>query len=449
LCSIALPTALNYLHAIAIKGSFFHRLPRASGKVASLCCVQIYWGLSVRSRDNENGQVLVLAALGMTVLMGFMALATDLGILFRARRDLQIAADAAAVAGALDYLYNGSSNSATAAGRAASSANGVTNATGGAVVTISVPPAGGPNAGNNSYVEATVTKPHRTVFMGMFGFSSVTVGARAVAGTPTTGQACIWLMANSGMALDLQGAYSILATSCGIYVNSPSSNALNVTGNGGILNASFLDVVGNSPPSHQTSPTPATINAAPRTSPWGNLTGPTPTSGCTTTDSTTTSISSTVAGPGLNSSICYTKAVTLNGATLGAGTYMFEKGVTVSGTVTVNSGTLDIYSGTFNQGNAILNVTAPTSGIYNGIAIMQPLTNTTQLQVQFGSSNQTLDGYIYAPGAEVYLQDNGGGIVATGIVAASMYDKASSIRIPSYDAAHPATTPNRVVTLVE
>jgi hypothetical protein len=405
----------------------------------------------VRIRDDENGQVLVLAALAMTALMGFMALATDVGILFRAKRNLQIAADAAAVAGALDYLYNGTSSSATAAGKAASSANGVIDGTGGAVVTISVPPADGPNSGRASFVEATVMKSKQTFFMGMFGIKSVNVGARAVAGTPTIGQACIWLTANSGMALDLQGSFSIVAKSCGLYVNSPSSNALNVTGNGGTINAAFLDVVGNSPPSHQTSPTPATINAAPRKSPWGNLTGPTPTNGgCTTTDSTTTSITGTVAGPGINNSVCYTKAVTLSGATLGAGTYMFEHGVTVSGTVTVNGGTIDVYSGTFSQpSNTILNVTAPTSGTYNGIAIMQPATNTTNLQVQFGSSNQTLDGYIYAPGAEVYLQDNGGGITATGVVAATMFDKASTITIPSYDAAHPSTTVNRVVTLVE
>jgi hypothetical protein len=402
-----------------------------------------------RMKD-DHGQVLVIAALGMTALMGFIALATDVGVLFRSRRNVQIAADAAAVAGALDYLYLGTSSAATSAGKAAASANGVSDGTNGATVAISVPPADGPNAGNAAYVEAVVSKSKATIFMGMFGFHSVTVGARAVAGTPTIGQACIWLMANSGTALDLQGAYNIQAPGCGVYVNSPSSNALSVTGNGGTLNAKFLDVVGNSTSVHATQPTAPTLNAAPRKSPWGNLTGPTPTNGgCTTTDSSTTSITGTIAGPGAGSAICYTKAVTLTGATLGAGTYVFEKGVTLSGTVTVNSGTIDVYSGTFTQGNAILNVTAPTSGTYNGIALMQPATNTTDLQVQFGSSNQTLDGYIYAPGAEVYLQDHGGGTTTTGIVAKSMFDKASTITIPSYDAAHPTTTANRVVTLVE
>jgi hypothetical protein len=80
---------------------------------------------------------------------------------------------------------------------------------------------------------------------------------------------------------------------------------------------------------------------------------------------------------------------------------------------------------------------------------MQPVTNTNELQVQFGSGNQTLDGFIYAPGAEVYLQDHGGGITATGIVANTMFDKASTITIPSYSVAHPITTPLKKVTLVE
>jgi Flp pilus assembly protein TadG len=406
-----------------------------------------------RTLRNENGQVLVIAALAMSSLLGFVGLATDVGMLFRTRRNIQIAADAAAVAGAVDYLYNGTVTSAKSAAKAASSSNGFTDGTSGATVTVNIPPASGPNAGNAAFVEAIVSYPRKTMFMSMFGFRKMTIKTRAVAGTPTYGQACIWLMATSGTALKLQGSYDIEAPSCGIYVNSPSSSALSITGSGGTVNALFLDVVGNSTSNHATTPTAPTLNAAPRKSPWGNLAGPTEANGaCSTIDKTTTTITGDVSGtaPGLNGAICYQKAVTLNGTTFGPGTYMFENGVTISGTVTVNRGTIDVYGGTFNQpSNTLVNISAPTSGTYNGIAIMQPSNNTNQLQVQFGSNNQTLDGYIYAPGAEVYLQDQGGGITATGIVANDMFDKSSTIRIPSYDAAHPTTTINRVVTLVE
>jgi hypothetical protein len=258
-------------------------------------------------------------------------------------------------------------------------------------------------------------------------------------------------MAASGTGLKLKGSYDIEAPNCGIYVNSPSGDAIKITGNGGTVNARFVDVVGNAAGNHTTNPTPDTLNAAPRQNPWGNLPGPTEANGgCTTIDTSTTSITGTVAGPGLNNAICFQNAVTLNGATLGPGVYMFENGVNISGTVTVNGGTIDVYGGTFNQpSNTLVNVSAPTSGTYSGIAIMQPANNTNQLQVQFGSNNQTLDGYIFAPGAEVFLQDNGGGTTATGIVASDLYDNSSAIRIPSYDAAHPTTTLNRVAILVE
>jgi hypothetical protein len=403
----------------------------------------------------DRGQALVLTAVGFSMLLASTALAVDTGVAFRAKRRLQVAADAAALAGTLDYLYNNSLTSATAAAKAASSVNGFTDNTNGVHVTVGDPPMDGPNSASSAFLEAIVSEPVHTYFMGVAGFKTMTVKARAVAGTPTNGDACIWVMAPSGPALHLQGSYDIEATGCGIYVNSNTSDAFGDTGNGGTVNAKFLDVVGNSPPSHQTKPTAATINTAPRKSPWGNISGPTPTNGgCGTTSSATTiTTANTPGAPGLGNAICYTNAVTIsNGVTLGSGVYMFESGVTIAtgATVTVNSGTIDIYGGTLNQNsNSLLNITSPTSGTYNGIAIMQPSNNTNNLQVQFGSNNQTLDGYIYAPGAEVYLQDNGGGVTATGIVANTMYDKSSTITIPSYDKKHPTTTPNRVVSLVE
>ena len=84
----------------------------------------------MRLREDEGGQTLVLVALSMTFLLGFMALAIDVGLLFRAHRNVQIAADAAAIAAALDYKYNNSITSAQTAGQSAASINGVTNGSG-------------------------------------------------------------------------------------------------------------------------------------------------------------------------------------------------------------------------------------------------------------------------------------------------------------------------------
>ena len=50
----------------------------------------------MRNRSGENGQVIVLVLMSMGLLLGVLALAIDVGVLFRAKRNVQIAADAAA-----------------------------------------------------------------------------------------------------------------------------------------------------------------------------------------------------------------------------------------------------------------------------------------------------------------------------------------------------------------
>ena len=87
---------------------------------------------------------------------------------------------------------------------------------------------------------------------------------------------------------------------------------------------------------------------------------------------------------------------------------------------------------------------------YQGIAILQPSTNTTTLQIQFGSNNQVLDGYIYAPGATVFMQDHGGGVTASGIVAGTLFEDQSTLDIyTNYDTSHSSSTLNRRLVLVE
>ena len=51
---------------------------------------------------HENGQTLIYVALGMVVLLGFVALAIDVGYVYGERRRMQNAADAGALAGAHD-----------------------------------------------------------------------------------------------------------------------------------------------------------------------------------------------------------------------------------------------------------------------------------------------------------------------------------------------------------
>src|SRR6266568_1508430 len=284
---------------------------------------------SMKIFRDEDGQTLVLTALCMTAMLGFMALAIDVGLLFRLRRNMQITADSVAVAATLDYYYNyavnptGALTHAQAAGQTAATANGVTNGTNG-TVTINCHPTSGPMSGGsgcNGYFEAIVTQPNSTTFMGMFGTHSVNVAARAVAGMPVISDACIWIMSpTAASALELQGNSNINAPGCGIYVNSSNSGAVKVIGNSNNFNGPDLDTVGGLS-GHQTSPTPVTTGTAPISPPISTtLTGPVPPGDCTLTSaltSITTANIGSVTGSPTNNVVCFTSAVTLgNGITL-------------------------------------------------------------------------------------------------------------------------------------
>lgn len=400
--------------------------------------------------------MLIVTSFAALVLCGFLALSVDVGLLFRARRNMQIAADAAATAGALDYYYNASNSSAESAAQSAATANGVTNGSGGAVVNVSTPPSDGPNAGAAGYVEVIVTEPNPTIFMSMFGFTSMTVGARAVAGTPGASQGCVYVLdPSSSDAMELQGSFDVSASHCGVIVDSNASDALQFTGAGGSLTAGSVSVVGgDGGQTGDSTPTPVT-GAAPANDPI-NISGPVPPGGCNTTSSAT-SLSGTITGPGAGSSLCFTNAVTMSSVTLGAGIYVFENGVTTTGDITSGTGgtTLDIYSGalTMNTGT-VLDLVAPTSGPTNGIAIMEPTSNSSQITIQKGNATGSLTGIIYAPSATLYLQDSGGdssgGIsLTTDLVVDKLFDKTATLTITSYSAANSTTTPLRAVALVE
>ncbi len=434
---------------------------------------------------SESGQVMVLTVLCTTVLIGFMALAIDVGLLFRAKRNVQIAADAAATAAALDYHYNHSVSSAQAAGRAAAAVNGISNGTNGNVVQVNMPPLNGPNTAYSSFAEAIVKEPNRTFFMGMFGTGSIVVSGRAVAGNPAAAKGCMYVTDPSASgSLKLQGKSSIGGgngkPSCGIVVASTASDAVSITGGASTINADYVAIAGGLSGSTQKWTAPVRENVAgletdPLASQVSQL--PTPPSGCTQTSTVTTITSAnlaSVSGSSSNNFVCFTKgvtigngsAITLPGSSSGV-VYVFENGVTigVGSTVTFGSGsynasnntftstsgaTMMIYGGTLAQkSNSLLNIYAPTGGNANGIAILQPAANKNDLQVQFGSNNQVLDGFIYAPGAAVTLHDNGGGVTATGLVADTVFLKSSSLTLPNYSSANAETTPLSQILLVE
>jgi Putative Flp pilus-assembly TadE/G-like len=424
-----------------------------------------------RFARDERGQALVMTLVGLGALMGFMALAVDVGLLFRAKRNIQIAADAAAVAGALDYYHNGVVGTAKTAASGAATLNGYTTG-GGTTVTVNCAPASGPHAGAscNGFFEAIITAPSPMSFMSMFGYKAVNVTARGVAGDGGPSNACVIVTNPSASdAMDLQGSFTISAAQCGVIVDSTDPDALQFTGAGGTLTAGSVGVVGGAG-GHTGDSTPAPVTGAAPVSDPLKLTGPTPSNhGCDATgytdprthqtvigsSSTATSLTGNISAGGTNIAVCYQNAVSLNNVTFNPGIYVFENGVTTNGTITTNGATLDIYAGAFSvNSGTVLALTAPTSGETNGIALMEPSTNSSQITIQKGNATGSITGILYAPSAQLYLQDSGGdssgGISLTAdLIVNELFDKTATLTINSYSQSHPSTTPLENITLVE
>jgi hypothetical protein len=411
----------------------------------------------MKFKDKESGQVLVITAFCMIGLMGFLALAVDVGVLYRTRWQLQTAADAAATAAALEYLHNGyNTASAITAGTNAATANNLSDGnTLTATVTVNTNPnspsshkvAGG-CTGSTCFFQAVVSKPNPTIFYRTFfalwknsDGGAFTVAARAVAGTPGVSQGCGYLTAPTGSSLTVTGNWSIDASSCGLYINSSSSSVEDDTGKAAKsgVKAQYVEVVGPLPNDVTiASGSNAVVSQVlPQTIPFSNVTPPTPT-GCVAKTNLTGNVSQG----------CYSGNLTIGNANLGSGLYVFTGNVTINGAVTGTGVTLDINQGTLTikPGSSTVTLSAPTSGPYNGLVIYQPLTNTNALFLQAGSTTGNLTGFIYAPGATLTMQDNGGALTLGGLVVNDINNGPAKLIINGYS---PTTSPLKVVALVE
>jgi len=146
----------------------------------------------------ERGQILIITALGMIMLLGVAGLSIDASYMYDKRNKLFAAADAAAKSGALEVYRDLTLSSAalTAYGNQQVTAQlaGFDPAGATSVTIRRCTDAGAtcspPFSTDNRYVEAIVSEVTSTFFGNILGFVSANPGARAVAGY-SSGPNCI------------------------------------------------------------------------------------------------------------------------------------------------------------------------------------------------------------------------------------------------------------------
>ena len=397
-------------------------------------------------QDGESGQTTLLMGLFLgTFLFAFVALGVDLGYMFRAKRMAQAAADAAALAAAEEA---GDSTAEQNAAEAIARLNGFDTkaASNPATVKLNSPPSTG-NYTSSAYIEAVVSEPIPTFFMGAVNHkATMVVAARAVAASGMTSPTCVCLQGSTGQDLYLDNQATLTATGCGITVDSNSSNAVAIqnnstltaqsigsisTGwypsgltNNGSITSSTKVVQGISTACKPSMPVAPTYNASQCTSdpvnnfPNGNgsySVGP-GSANSTTQGGDLVCYSSLEVGKNNNSVTLNSGIYVINGGNLrfysknggysnygGNGVYFY---LTNGATLTIDQG-------------AIVNLTAMTSGTYSGILVQQDTADTNTLTIEEGSY-ATFNGGIYAPSAAIAIQSGSGSTVNGPVVAQSL-----------------------------
>lgn len=367
---------------------------------------------------------------GIVVLCALLGLVVDLGYGYYLKQLAQAAADSAALAGAQFARDNGGTCSSTGVECttsvcAASPSNPPQNnfdaaclyanangfgTTGNQSVTISAGSGSPSNVGvsANYWLIATATKTSPLTFLRVLGLSTMSISASATAAVMgNTSGGCIYVLDPNSSGAYTQVGNTTVQSNCGIYDNSSSSGAFVVKG-GGVVTASGIYVVGGTTLNNNTTvrPTPTT-GANAMTDPFASL--PSPSVGsCDHTNTQFSSGTVVTLSPGV-----YCNGIKASGnaqITLQPGTYVLNGGgLQISSSfITLNGSGVTLYNTSSGYafapitivGNATVNLSAPTSGDYQGILMYQDRSITSSAASAIGGgSTESFSGTIYMPTA--------------------------------------------------
>jgi hypothetical protein len=439
------------------------------------------------ARDN-NGATAIMLAVALSGIVGFAGLGSEVAGWYYTTRSMQGAASSAAASAAAELAaatVGGSSISndqLTHTGRAVSATFSFSNGVSSTTVTVNHPPAtttGLDSArcdsrlgGFNCYVEVAISQPQPALLSSLFMSSGPTIAARAVAlaNTGASDTGCVLALDGvASRAANAGGSGTLNFTGCAIYSNSNASDGIYVGGSG-TVNAQAAYVVGGISGTVNTTDGSYT-GRNPALDPYRNVAVP---DSSTTCNGWTPNGNQNLHLAGGNSATLYPSTaggtcavphdIKMDGGStvnLCPGVYVFKSGASLTmsgngaGSLVLNapptatttppmssvlcpndtSGgvTIVLANGSSGPGiinfnsQATINLTAPTTGATQGIAVFQARTACTgtgngnngcgsSLQ---GGANQNITGAIYLPNNSITYSGGSstGGAQCTQLIA--------------------------------
>jgi Flp pilus assembly protein TadG len=358
----------------------------------------------------ERGNVAILTGILMPVIIGAAALGGETTYWYYTDLQLQNAADKAAYTAALERRAGSTMTVIETAATASAQANGFTPGT----VTVNIPPLSGTHQ-NTSSVEVILDQDLPRYFTAVFKDGSVAETARAVATFQTSANACILaLHPSASKAALFSGSSDVNLIGCNVMSNSIASDAVRAQGSAKLAADCLISVGGAVITSgvHLSQCSAPITQAAPVSDPFADVPTPTATGACKSTGGASLSAGRYCSGMSLSGTV-----------NLAPGTYYVSGGdfkINANANITGTGVTIYAASGTkvSMNGNATVNLSAPTSGTYSGMLFMGDRSGASTNNTFNGTAASKLTGAIYFAGQFVnYLGNFSGNGGCTQIVA--------------------------------
>lgn len=381
---------------------------------------------------DRRGNVLIIAGAGLPLLVGAAGLATDTIEWALWKRQLQRAADSAALAGVYTRIRN---DDQTAVEGAVGDDLALNHHTG-----IDLRPGSpdvdllGDSGDMNNRVQVALEVQRELPFSSMFMATAPIIRATAIAASvPGTDEYCVVALENNpGRTGITIGGSSNINMNCGFISNSPSANSSAINnGTASQVTASVMATVGGSQHSTNWNVDRYDPYTEPVADPYANI-NPTPSemSSCAASPPALTDSSPTSAYSG--STLCVSSINVASGRNLDLGSnktiYVTGQNASTAGNVALHgnlkcdnctiiltnkdmSSTAKI--GTFDmQAQSTLDISAPTTGKYRGIAVFQDRRATepsgSASPNNFnGGGSQVIEGALYFPKQQLSYSGNG------------------------------------------
>lgn len=358
--------------------------------------------------NDTRGNVLVMGALSMPVLIGMCGLAIEGGNWYQVKRAMQNTADTAAIAAAT----NGSS-SYVAEARAVAAQYGFTHGEDTTTVEVS-DTASCPGGGADCY-SVTITQATPLIFAPVVGFEGNTTanGAQAVSiesmAVAKQGSEprryCVMALATSGEAIRSNGGPKADLSGCNIISNA------DMNCNGHDLKAVNADAVGYV----DTCGASRTPNVDPVTDPYEDLAADIPSTSSCGSRPTATNISGSQSWTGtkvfcgdvnLKDNVTLTGGsvvIVINNGSLNLDRYVFKTDVGKRATIVFTGSNAYDHQITGDKKGALLDIVASDSGPWKGIAVYYDpnLTNGVDLDYNGNKMDWAITGVVYLPQSEV------------------------------------------------